>query len=66
MLGSDSIKQGHMSVELLRASEAARRPDVSTKALLELVRRRRIRYEMVDRIAHIPADALDEYQSRVS
>jgi len=55
-----------MPVELLRASEAARRLDVPTKALLELVQQRRIRYEMVDGIAHIPADALDEYQSKVS
>ena len=55
-----------MAVELLRASEAARRLDVPTKALLELVRQRRIRYEMVDGIAHIPADALVEYQAQVT
>jgi hypothetical protein len=47
-----------MGVELLRASEAARCLDVPTKARLELVQQRRIRYEMVDGIAHIPADAL--------
>ena len=55
-----------MPVELLRASEAARRLDLPTKALLELVHQGRIRYEMVDGIAHVPADALDEYQSKVS
>ena len=55
-----------MPVELLRASEAARRLEVPTKELLELVQQRRIRYEMVDGVAHIPADALVEYQSKVS
>ena len=55
-----------MPVELLRASEAARRLDVPTKELIELVQQRRIRYEMIDGIAHIPADALVEYQSKVS
>ncbi|HVC66560.1 MAG TPA: hypothetical protein VND44_03115 [Acidimicrobiales bacterium] len=55
-----------MPDELLRASEAARRLDVPTKELLELVQQRRIRFEMVDGIAHIPADALVEYQSKVS
>ena len=55
-----------MAVELLRVSEAARRLDVPTKALLEFVQQRPIRYEMVDGIAHIPADALLEYQSKVS
>jgi len=53
-------------VELLRASEAARRLDVPTNELLELLLQRRIHYEMVDGIAHIPADALVEYQSKVS
>ncbi len=55
-----------MPDELLRASEAARRLDVPTKELLELVQQRRIRFEMVDGIAHIPADALVEYQSKAS
>ena len=55
-----------MAIELLRASEAARRLDVPTKALLELVRQRRIRYETDNGIAHIPADALVECQSKVS
>ena len=55
-----------MAVELLRASEGARRPDAPTKALLDLVQQRRIRYEMVDGIAHNPADALVEYQAQVT
>jgi excisionase family DNA binding protein len=55
-----------MSTELLRASEAARRLEISTKELLRLVHGREIRYEMVDGIAHIPTDALQEYRTRAS
>jgi excisionase family DNA binding protein len=55
-----------MTIELLRASEAARRLDVSTKELLRLVLSRAIRYEMVNGIAHIPSDAVDEYRARAS
>jgi hypothetical protein len=55
-----------MSVELLRASEAARRLDMSTKELLRLVHGREIRDEMVDGIAQIPTDALEEYRARAS
>lgn len=53
------------SLELPQASEAARRLGAPTKALLELVHQGRIRNQMVDGIAHIPADALDEYQLKV-
>jgi hypothetical protein len=55
-----------MTSELLRASEAARRLDMSTKELLRLVLTRSIRYEMVDGIAHIPSDAVDDYQATAS
>lgn len=55
-----------MSTELLRASEAARRLDMSTKDLLRLVHRRENRYEMVDGISHIPTDAVEEYRARAS
>lgn len=55
-----------MSIELLRASEAARRLGMSTKDLLYLVHAREIRYEMVDGIAHIPTDAVDEYRAKAS
>ncbi len=55
-----------MSAELLRASEAARRLGVPTKEVLRLVRERQIRYVMVDGIAHVPDDALEEYRSRAS
>jgi hypothetical protein len=55
-----------MTAELLRASEAARRLDMSTKELLRLVHGREIRYEMVEGIAYIPTDALEEYRARAS
>ena len=53
-----------MPSELLRASEAARRLDVPTKELLRLIHEQKLRYEMVDRIAHVPEDALEEYRAR--
>jgi excisionase family DNA binding protein len=59
------IMEDPMSSELLRASEAARRLDLPTKELLRLVHAREIRYEMVDGIAHVPSDALDEYRAKV-
>jgi hypothetical protein len=51
-----------MSTELVRASEAARRLDISTRELLRLVHGQEIRYE----IAHIPTDALEEYRAKAS
>jgi excisionase family DNA binding protein len=55
-----------MPPEALRATEAARRLGISTKELLRLVYDRKIRYVMVDGIAHVPEDAVDEYRSRAS
>jgi excisionase family DNA binding protein len=55
-----------MPAELLRASQAARRLELSTKDLLRLIYDRQIRFVMVGGIAHIPADALDEYRARAS
>jgi excisionase family DNA binding protein len=55
-----------MPAELLRASEAARRLDLPTKELLRLIHERKIRYVMVDGIAHVPEDAIDEYRSRAA
>lgn len=46
----------------LRATEAARRLGVPTKELLRLIQSRKIRYVMVDGIAHVPEDALAEYR----
>jgi excisionase family DNA binding protein len=55
-----------MAAELLRAPEAARRLGMSTKDVLRLIYERKIRYVMVDGIAHIPDDAVDEFRARAS
>jgi hypothetical protein len=55
-----------MPAELLRASEAARRLDLPTKELLRLIQQRKLRYEMVEGIAHVPVDALEEYRAKAS
>jgi len=55
-----------MTGELLTASEAARRLGVPTKEVLRLVREREIRYVMVDGIAHVADDALEEDRTRAS
>jgi excisionase family DNA binding protein len=55
-----------MNAEPLRATEAARQLGVSTKELLRLVHDRKIRYVMVEGIAHVPVDAIDEYRSKAS
>ena len=49
----------------LRATEAARRLQMPTKELLRLVQTKQIRYVMIDGIAHVPADAVEEYRSRM-
>jgi hypothetical protein len=46
---------------LLRAAPAAGRLGLLTKDLLRLVHERRIRYVMVEGIAHFGADELDAY-----
>jgi excisionase family DNA binding protein len=50
----------------LRAAQAARRLGIPTKELLRLVYERKIRYVMVDGIAHVPTDAVEEYRSKAS
>lgn len=55
-----------MPAEPLRATEAARRLAMPTKELLRLVRDRRIRFVMINGIAHIPEDAIEEYRHSVS
>jgi excisionase family DNA binding protein len=52
--------------DLLRASEAARRLGMPTKDLLRLVYDRKIRFIMVDGIAHIPVDALEDFRTQAS
>ena len=53
-----------MATEPLRAKYAAERLGMPTAELLRLVYDRKIRYVMVDGIAHFPEDALDEYRRR--
>jgi hypothetical protein len=59
-------KEEQMPAELLRASQAARRLELSTKDRLRPIYDRRIRFVMVDGIGHIRTDALDEYRARAS
>ena len=51
-----------MAAEPLIAAEAARQLDLPIKELLRLVYERQIRYVMIDGIAHIPEDAVEEYR----
>jgi excisionase family DNA binding protein len=52
-----------VTTEALRVTQAARRLGITTRGLLELVQARKIRFVMIDGIAHIPPDALVEHQS---
>ena len=55
-----------MPADHLRATEAARRLAIPTKDLLRLVHDRKIRFVMVDGIAHIPVEAIDEYRAQAA
>lgn len=55
-----------MSAEPLIAAVAARRLEVPTKELLRLIYERKIRYVMIDGIAHVPEDAVDEYRRQAA
>ena len=55
-----------MSTDPLRATEAASRLGIPTKELVRLISERKIGYVMVDGIAHVPPDALEEYRARPS
>jgi hypothetical protein len=55
-----------MPADPLRASEAARRLGMPTRDLLVLIREHKIRYVIVDGIAHVPVDALEEYRAKAS
>ena len=55
-----------MAANLLNASEAARRLGIPTKELLRLVHDRKIRFVMVKGIAHVPDDAVEEFQAKAS
>lgn len=52
-----------MAEKPLRATQAAKRLGITTKELLVLMHERKIGYVMRKGIAHVPPDALDEYQS---
>jgi len=47
----------------LTVVEAARRLEVKGVELIQAMRERRIRYVMVEGIAHIPEEAIDEYRA---
>jgi hypothetical protein len=55
-----------MTGELLRAPEAARRLGMPTKEMLRLMHERKIRYVMVEGIAHVPEDAVEEFRGHDS
>jgi excisionase family DNA binding protein len=65
-LGFDDPREVSMSAEPLRASEAARQLGIPTRELMQLIHDRKIRYVMIDGIAHVPVDALTEYRSKAS
>jgi len=52
-----------MSAEPLRATVAARRLGLPTHELLRLIHDRKIGYVMIDGIAHVPEDAIEEYRA---
>lgn len=58
-----SIAEQARQLGALTIVEAARRLDVEGVELIQAMRERRIRYIMVQGIAHIPEDALDEYRA---
>ena len=55
-----------MAADPLRAADAARQLGMPTRDLLVLIREHQIRYVMVDGIAHIPIDAVEEYRAKAS
>ena len=55
-----------VTAEPLRASQAARLLDLRTQDVLRLMYERKIRYVMVDGIAHVPTDAIREYRAKTS
>jgi hypothetical protein len=58
-----SIAEHARQLGALTIVEAARRLEVEGVELIQAMRDRRIRYVMVQGIAHIPEDALDEYRA---
>lgn len=52
--------------DLLRARDAALRLDMPLKELLRLTVHRKIRYVMVDGIAHYTVDAIEDYRRQTA
>jgi hypothetical protein len=65
-LGFDDTEEAMADTAPIRAAQAARQLGLAAKELLRLVYGRKIRYVMLKGIAHIPADAIDEYQAQAS
>src|SRR5207249_5481481 len=59
-------REVEMAADLPKASEAARRLGIPTKELLRLVHERKIRFVMVNGIAHVPDDAIEEFRAKAS
>jgi excisionase family DNA binding protein len=55
-----------MAADPLRATEAARLLGIPTRELLGLIYEHRIRYVMINGIAHVPVEAIDEYRAKAS
>ena len=55
-----------MSVEPLPIGRVAKMLGAPTRRIVQLVYDRRVPYVMHDGIAHVPADALDEYRSALT
>jgi excisionase family DNA binding protein len=51
-------------LRVLRLAEAAERLGISTKDMVYLLHERKIRYVLVDGIARIPSDVLEEYRAQ--
>lgn len=54
------------AAEPLMLSIAAEQLEITTRALVQLVYDREIRYVLVDGIPHVPTDAVEEYRRRAS
>ena len=53
-----------MPVEILRLAAAAERLGMTTKEVVYLVHQRKIRYVLVDGVARIPSNVIEEYRAQ--
>jgi excisionase family DNA binding protein len=56
-------KEKPVTPELLRPAAAAERLGIPTRVLVRLMHERRIPHVMKDGIAHVPAEAVDQFRS---